>query len=91
MMRKLAGPALASLGILVAAAPPAKADVAVEFDLPAGQQVSAVQMAQALVKALETADAAQRPLLLHALAKVLELPPDALLADSSTEKPQPVY
>lgn len=88
---KLAGVAVASLGLLAVAATPAQADVAVEFDLPAGQEVSAVQMAHALVKALETADATQRPLLLHALAKVLELSPDTVLADSETEKAQPVY
>jgi len=81
-----------SLAVLLpAAASPAQAGPEVEFDLPDGKQVSAVQMARALMEALETADAVQRPLLLQALAKVLELPPDALLADSGQDRKPPVY
>lgn len=63
----------------------------VEFDIPDGQQVTAVQMAMALAEALETADAVQRPLLLQALARVLELTPDTLIPDAAKDKAVPVY
>ena len=82
---------VACLAMVLMAAGPAQAVPEVEFDIPDGQQVSAVQMAKALVDALETADPVQRPLLLQALARVLELPPDALIADSTKDKPAPVY
>jgi len=88
---KLLGQAVMSFGLMMAAMTAAPAQAGVEFDLPEGQQVSAEQMARALVEALATADDAQKPLLLHALAKVLELPPETLLADSGKEKPAPVY
>lgn len=71
--------------------PAAHAAPDVEFDLPDGYSVSAVQMAQALMVALETADPAQRPLLLQALARVLEMSPDTEIADSGREQPAPVY
>lgn len=84
-----AGGACLVLGMLTAG--PAQAVPEVEFDLPDGQQVSAIQMAKALMDALETADPVQRPLLLQALARVLELPPEALIADATKDKPAPVY
>lgn len=80
-----------SLAMVMMAASPVQAVPEVEFDLPDGQQVSAVQMAKALMDALETADSLERPMLLQALAKVLELPPDAVIPDSTKDKPVPVY
>jgi len=77
--------------MMMAATSPAQAVPDVEFDIPDGHQVSAVQMAKALVDALETADDIQRPLLLQALARVLELSPDAVIADSTKDRPAPVY
>lgn len=90
-MRQVLKAAAACLVLALTAAAPAQALPEVEFDLPDGQQVSAVQMAKALVDALETADPVQRPLLLQALARVLELSPDAVIADSTKDKPAPVY
>ena len=90
-MRQVLKAGAACLVLGMAAAGPAQAVPEVEFDLPDGKQVSAVQMAMALVDALETADAVQRPLLMQALARVLELQPDALIADSSKDLPAPVY
>lgn len=88
-MLKAGAASLAAM--LMFAVSSAQAAPDVEFDIPDGQQVTAEQMAMALVEALETADAVQRPLLLQALARVLELTPDALIADAAKDKAAPVY
>lgn len=82
---------LAAVGMMSALARPAAAGVDVEFDIPDGQQVSAEKMARALIEALETADAVQRPLLLQALAAVLEMSPGALIDDARADRGDSVY
>ncbi|MCH8684848.1 hypothetical protein [Pedomonas mirosovicensis] len=82
---------LASLGMFAGTALPAQANADVEFDIPDGQKVDAEKMARALVEALETAGPTERPLLLQALAKVMEMSPRALIMDSGADEPQPIY
>lgn len=87
--RKVA--ALAGLGMMAAFGQPAVAGPQVEFDIPDGQEVSAEKMAKALLEALETAGPVERPLLLQALAAVLEMSPTQRIADAKADKSDSVY
>lgn len=70
-------------------AAPARAEVV--FDLPDGKTVNAETMAKALIEAIETASPDEKPLLMQALAHVLEMAPKAQISDTSSDEKPAVY